>query len=137
MLLQQIELYSPILVKHWSTPLSKNATFLSPLSQNELIEVIGINTLQSELMKEFRGTKFFSTMADEVKTHNKEMLSIYFRYIDQNEEIREVLQEFLELEKIIGSEIGNTILIFFEKKGIDIKNYAMTGHPIYNQEKLL
>ena len=65
------------------------------------------------------------------------MLSIYFRYIDQNEEIREVFQEFLELEKIIGSEIGNTILIFFEKKGIDIKNYAMTGHPIYNQEKLL
>ena len=28
---------------------------------------------------------------------------------------------FLELEMTTGSEVGNTILTFFEKKGIDIK----------------
>ena len=36
-----------------------------------------------------------------------------FRFVDQNEEIREVFLEFLELERITGSEIGNTILTFF------------------------
>ena len=45
-----------------------------------------------------------------------------FRFVDQNEEIREVFLEFLEFERITGSEIGNTILTFFEKKEIDIKS---------------
>ena len=60
-------------------------------------------------------------MADEVATHNEEIRSICFRCEDQNEQIKEVFLEFLELERITGSEIGNTILRFFEKKGIDIK----------------
>ena len=59
-------------------------------------------------------------MADEITTHNKEMLSICFRCVDQNEAIRELFLEFLELERITGSQIGNAILTFFEKKGIDI-----------------
>ena len=59
---------------------------------------------------------------DEVTTHNKKMLPMCFRFVDQNEEIREVFLEFLEFERITGSEIGNTILTFFEKKEIDIKN---------------
>ena len=50
---------------------------------------------------------------DEVTTHNKKMLPMCFRFVDQNEEIREVFLEFLELERITGSEIGNTILTFF------------------------
>ena len=47
MLVQQIAQYNPILQEHLNNPLSKNYTYLSPLSQNELIKVIGINTLQS------------------------------------------------------------------------------------------
>ena len=41
------------------------------------------------------------------------MLSICFPYPDENEEIRKVFLEFLEREMITGSEVGNTILIFF------------------------
>ena len=59
-------------------------------------------------------------MEDKVTTYIKEMLLICFCYVDQNEVIRVVL-EFLELERITESEIGNTILTFFEKNGIDIK----------------
>ena len=66
------------------------------------------------------------------------MLSICFRYVSQNEEIREVFLKFLELERITETEIGNTILTCFEKKGIDIKGInAITGHPICNQKKLV
>ena len=39
-----------------------------------------------------------------------------FLFVDQNEGIREVFLEFLELEGIARSEIGNTVLIFFEKR---------------------
>ena len=46
LLLQQIALYNPILAEHLNIPLSKTATYLSPLSQNKLIEVTGINTIQ-------------------------------------------------------------------------------------------
>ena len=45
MLLQQIALYNPILAENLNTPLSKNATFQSPLSQKHLIEARGINTI--------------------------------------------------------------------------------------------
>ena len=90
------------------------------MTQNELIGVTGINTIQSELIEEIARAKFFPVMADKVTTYIKEMLLICFCYVDQNEVIRVVL-EFLELERITESEIGNTILTFFEKNGIDIK----------------
>ena len=60
-------------------------------------------------------------MVDKVMTHNKEILSTCFCYLDQNEEIREIFLEFPELETITGSEIRNTISTVFEKKVIDIK----------------
>ena len=66
--------------------------------------------------------KFFSIIADEVTTHNKEILSICFRYVDQKEEIRVVFLEFLELERITEFEIRNAILTFFDRRVIDIKN---------------
>ena len=60
--------------------------------------------------------------------------------MDQNEEIREVLPEFLKLERITGSEIENAMLTFFEKKGIDIRNLRvndMMGHSMHNQKILV
>ena len=84
MLLQQIASYSHILVEQLNTSLSKKDTYLSTLSQNELIEVISINTIQSELIEEITRRKFFSLMVDKVTTHNGEMLSICFRYVNQN-----------------------------------------------------
>ena len=63
------------------------------MSQNELIEATGINRAQRELIEEITRAKFFSIMADEVTTHNEEMLSICFRYVNQNGETREVFLE--------------------------------------------
>ena len=67
-LLQQIAFYHPILAEHLNTPLSKN--ILSPFSQIELIEVIGINTIQNELIEETIGAKKFCIMVDEVTPYN-------------------------------------------------------------------
>ena len=76
----------------------------------------------SELIEEITKAKISSIMADEVITYDEEMLSIFFRYVDKNKEIREAFLEFIDLERITRSGIGNTILTFFDKKGIDIKN---------------
>lgn len=54
-------------------------------------------------------------MAKKVTTHDEEMLSIYFGYVDQNEEIRDVFLEFLKLERIIGSEIGIQFYLFLKR----------------------
>ena len=72
------------------------------MTQNELIGVTGINTIQSELIEEIARAKCFPVTADKVTTYIKEMLLICFCYVDQNEVIRVVL-EFLELERITGS----------------------------------
>ena len=51
-----------------------------------------------------------------------------------------MLPEFLKLERITGSEIGNAMLTFFEKKGIDIRNLRvndMMGHSMHNQKMLV
>ena len=48
--------------------------------------------------KKLQGKSFFSVMVDKLTTYNDEMLSIYFRYVDQNKEIREILLEFPEAE---------------------------------------
>ena len=37
-------------------------------------------------------------MVDKLTTYNDEMLSIYFRHMDQNKEIREIFLEFPEAE---------------------------------------
>ena len=43
--------------------LCKNTTYLIQLSQNKLIEVTGINTIQSNLIDKIIEVKFFSIMA--------------------------------------------------------------------------
>ena len=75
---QEIAFYNPILAKHLNNSLSKNATYLNPLSQNKLLEVIGINAIQSELIEEITRANFFSIMADELQTPNKEICRYVF-----------------------------------------------------------
>ena len=62
MLLQEIY-YNPTLAECMSFLLCKNTTYLIQLSQNKLIEVTGINTIQSNLIDKIIEVKFFSIMA--------------------------------------------------------------------------
>ena len=95
MLFQEISHYNPTLARHFSTLFSKNTTYLSPLSQNELVEVTGINIVQSDTTNEIVKAKFFSTMADEVTLSNNEVRSISFHFVYENRDIRGIFLEFL------------------------------------------
>ena len=62
-----------------------------------------------------------AVMADEVTSMNDELLSICFRYVDGQKDIREVFLQFLKLERITRFDISAALLPFYKSSGIDIK----------------
>ena len=86
----EIAHYYPLSKKHLENPLRKDVTYLSPKSQNELIDIIGIQIIQKKLINEIIEAGMHSISADEVTSSNDEMLSICLRYVNQQDEICEV-----------------------------------------------
>ena len=116
----------------------KNATYISPKSQNEMIDVIGINAIQQHLINEIKDAKFHAVMADEVTSMNNEIVSVCFRYVDGQKDTREVFLHFLDLERITGSHIGAALLSFYKSSGIDTKQFrgqCYDGTPNMQSEK--
>ena len=69
-----------------------------------------------------KNQKYFCAIsADEVTSSNDEIMSICFRYVDENLNIREVFVEFVALERITGEHIGNRLLKFYAENGLDIR----------------
>ena len=94
--------------------------YLGPKSQNELIDIIGKKLIQRKIIDEIIEAGVHSISADEVTTCNDEMLSIWLRYVNNENEICEVFLEFVELERITGEAIGNAILKFYNDIGVEI-----------------
>ena len=101
-------------------PLCKDVTYLSPKSQNELIDIIGIQIIQKKLINEIIEAGMHSISADEVTSSNDEMLSICLRYVNQQDEICEVFMMFVQLERITGECIGKALLKFYKDAGINV-----------------
>ena len=66
-----------------------------------MIDVIGINTIQQQLINEIKDAKFHAVMVGEVTSMNDELLSLCFRYVD--------------------GQKGGALLSFYKCSGIDIK----------------
>ena len=93
---------------------------MSPTSQNELTEIIGKRIIQKKYIEEIKDAQYHSVLADEITNSNNEILSICILYVNQEKQICEVFLDFLSLERITGERTGQTILKFFEEKGITI-----------------
>lgn len=65
-ILKDIASHSDVLRKHLEEPRQSNAIYLSPHTQNELIDIIGKNIIQKSLLEEVKQARFFSIMVDEV-----------------------------------------------------------------------
>ena len=61
-----------ILFDHLNKPRAKNATYIPPRSQNEIINVIGHDIILANIVAEVKQSKFYSVFADEVSCHNIE-----------------------------------------------------------------
>lgn len=80
---------------------SRNITYLSPLIQNKIIEIIGRDIILKNLLEEIKAAKLYSVMADEVTSHNKEQLALCARFIDKSKMSRRTLLPlFICLEEL-------------------------------------
>ena len=55
---------------------------MSPVIQNEIIEIIGQDTTLKNLLEEIKAAKLYSIIADEVTSHNKEQLALCALFMD-------------------------------------------------------
>ena len=107
---------------------SKNASYISKTSQNELIFCCG-KFIRDALIKDIKESKFFSILADEASDcSNQEQLSFVLRFVDKDGEIREEFLGFLHCELgLSGKALAETILTEVGNLTLDINNCRGQG----------
>ena len=61
-------------------PRAKNATYISPRYQNDIINVIGCEIILANIVAEFKQSKFYLVLADEFSCHNVKQLPVWFAF---------------------------------------------------------
>lgn len=120
-ILNMLSEQDPILKKHLNTPRDKSAQYISPRSQNEIIEILAKMVLEP-ILKEVREAKLFALMADEATSHNLQHLSICIRFVDSNKNVREEFLKFVHMDRVTGETISTTILRTLEDLQLDVTN---------------
>jgi hypothetical protein len=121
-LLEEFAEHDPLLKGHLENPLQKNARYVNWKSQNELIEIIGKKIIQASIIEEINKSGFHAVQADEVTVSNNEILSICVRFVDDEKNIREEFLEFIDLDRITGEVIGNSIIKFYQEAGLEVSD---------------
>lgn len=86
-------------------------------NSNELVEVIG-KYISNDRVAEVKRGKSYSILADEVTdTADKEELSLSLHFVLDNS-IKEVFVDFLEVERITGPVLAQTILQWLSTHGL-------------------
>lgn len=99
----------------------RHSTYTSKTIQNELIHLIGGN-IRNEILDEVKSAQYYAVIADEVTDSvNKEELSIVLRYVWENT-VKEVFLNFIEVERITGKVLGNSILNWLKLHGLSPSN---------------
>ena len=119
-LVHKIAHYYPLLKNHLKDSLRKYEISGRSKSQNELIDIINKKLIRIITIEEIIEAGVHSISADEVTTCNDEILSIGLRYVNNNNEICEVFMKFVELARITGEAIENTIIRFYNDIGVEV-----------------
>ena len=108
---------------------SKNASYTSKTSQNELINCCG-NYIKDILVKEIKESRFFSVLADGASDcSNQEQLSLVIRSVDGSGEIREEFLGFLHCDLgLSGKGLAETVLNSIANLTLDIQNCCGQGY---------
>ena len=111
----------PILYEHLNAPMMRNATYKGYKSQNEMINVIGHKVIRADILAEIREATFHSVMADEVTSHNDQIMSICIRFVDQKKQIREEFLDFMPLEGITGEHLAEKMVKFYNDVNLGLQ----------------
>ena len=118
----------PVLHGHLHQPRAKNVTYLSPKTQNDIIDIIGFDVIRNSIVTEVQKAKFFSVMADEVSSHNVEHMALCLRYVDESCDIQEKFVAFLKLKRVRANDITNAIVNTLEDLGLSLVNLRGQGY---------
>ena len=120
--------HDPILKAHLEKPRLRNATYMSPDVQNQIIDVIGKQIIQKDLVNEIIHAEYYSIMVDEVTSHNQELMPLCIRFVDGNHNIREEFLQFSSLSRITGEAIASVVICDLEALNLDICNVRGQGY---------
>lgn len=127
-LLQLVANHNKTLKNHLSSPVMKNATYMSPQTQNDVLDILGNDFILHDIITEVKEAKFYSILADEVTSHNVEHLAFCVCFVDRDDNIREEFLKFVPLSHITGVYLAKTILQTIEKIGLDPSNIRGQGY---------
>lgn len=101
---------------------ARNATYMSPDIQNEILVICG-KMIQNQIVKKVNEARGFSVLADET-THisGLEQLSICVRYVEKTDSILTIREDFLcftPVSSTTGELIPSTLLTSLQELGID------------------
>ena len=106
----------------------KNASYLSPKTQNNLIDCIG-KVMLRQITDKIRKAKYFSIGADETSDiHKIEQLVMTVRYVDNNHDICDDFVGFIEVNETTGKALADTILDHLSKLGLDKSFMVAQGY---------
>ena len=89
---------------------SSHSNYISPQSQNELIEIIA-TVMANKIVEEVKANKFFTILADETQdSSGQEQLSLCVRYINSSGDVQERFVCFEIVKDMTGKGISTAIM---------------------------
>ncbi|XP_014674057.1 PREDICTED: 52 kDa repressor of the inhibitor of the protein kinase-like [Priapulus caudatus] len=122
------ENHNPILRAHLDSPILKNATYVSTKIQNEVINIMDKDMILVQIVSEVNSAVYYSVLADETTSHNKEQLSLCIRFVDKCKDIKEEFVRFSGLHRTTGYHIAQEMKSVLAEIGLDISNMRGQGY---------
>ena len=117
-----------VLFKHFNSPWAKNAIYVSPITQNDIINVIGYDLILTNIILEVKDATFYSGLADEVTSHNVEHLPICVQFVDRDFKIKEELVALLKLPRVRAVAIADAITETLTNFGVSLDGLKGQGY---------
>ncbi|XP_042143001.1 52 kDa repressor of the inhibitor of the protein kinase-like [Ixodes scapularis] len=111
---------------HFTTG-SANATYISPPTQNELIDICA-NSIQDSIVKRVNEAKAFSVLADEtMDIGGLEQMSACVQYV-QDDKVREEFLGYAQVHDLSCRSLAKEIIKFLSGVEIDLRYLRGQGH---------
>lgn len=125
-ILELIAQYDPFLSAHlakYGNQGRGKPSYLSSTICEEVIEIMG-NEVLNIIVKEIQEAKYFSLSVDSTPDISHiDQLTIVLRYVRVSDgEVLERFLQFIPISSHTGAALATTVLTFFDKCGIEIKN---------------
>ena len=107
----------------------KNAQYVSPLIQNEIIEACN-EVILKEIVASANSTKCFTVLADETTDISQvEQVSIAVRFVDEKKyQIREMFLQFVPVVETTGKNLAEVIECSLIKLGLNMAYLRGQGY---------